>query len=118
MRISDWSSDVCSSDLIADLPWMLFFIAVLKLLHWTLGLTVLVGGLALLALTLAADRMTRAPISLMTRQANLRIPVAETTRRHAVALKALDLGPHFTPPRSARRETSGGGQRGEVRSEH
>src|SRR3546814_7225342 len=111
MRISDWSSDVCSCSLpiyseifelvqqisverpgrgdslepvrdldqlrnflsgggplaIADLPWMLFFIAVLTLLHWTLGLTVLVGGLALLALTLAADRLTRAPTSIMTR---------------------------------------------------
>src|SRR3546814_10881383 len=138
MRISDWSSDVCSSDLlhseifelvqqisverpgrgdslepvrdldqlrnflsgggplaIADLPWMLFFIAVLTLLHWTLGLTVLVGGLALLALTLAADRLTRAPTSIMTRPATLRIAVAETTRRHAEVLKAMDLGPHL-----------------------
>src|SRR3546814_9034421 len=74
---------------------MLFFIAVLTLLHWTLGLTVLVGGLALLALTLAADRLTRAPTSIMTRQANLRIAVAETTRRHAEVLKAMALGPQL-----------------------
>src|SRR3546814_537335 len=80
---------------IADLPWMLFFIAVLTLLHWTLGLTVLVGGLALLALTLAADRLTRAPTSIMTRQANLRIAVAETTRRHAEVLKAMAMGPQL-----------------------
>src|SRR3546814_12053456 len=74
---------------------MLFFIAVLTLLHWTLGLTVLVGGLALLALTLAADRLTRAPTSIMTRQANLRIAVAETTRRHAEVLKAMAMGPQL-----------------------
>src|SRR3546814_5598856 len=74
---------------------MLFFIAVLTLLHWTLGLTVLVGGLALLALTLAADRLTRAPTSIMTRQANLRIAVAETTRRHAEVLKAIAMGPQL-----------------------
>src|SRR3546814_1397507 len=47
---------------IADFPWMLFFIAVLTLLHWTLGLTVLVGGLALLALQLAADQLGRAHV--------------------------------------------------------
>src|SRR3546814_12423893 len=74
---------------------MLFFIAVLTLLHWTLGLTVLVGGLALLALTLAADRLTRAPTSIMTRQANLRIAVAATTRRHAEVLKAMAMGPQL-----------------------
>src|SRR3546814_1419469 len=74
---------------------MLFFIAVLTLLHWTLGLTVLVGGLALLALTLAADRLTRAPTIIMTRQSNLRIAVAETTRRHAEVLKAMAMGPQL-----------------------
>src|SRR3546814_17782727 len=39
---------------IADLPGMLFFIAELTRLHWHLGLTVLVGGRALLARPLAA----------------------------------------------------------------
>src|SRR3546814_20200807 len=70
---------------------MLFFIAVLTLLHWTLGLTVLVGGLALLALTLAADRLTRAPTSIMTRQANLPTALAATPRRHAEMLTALAM---------------------------
>src|SRR3546814_16530438 len=35
---------------IADRPWMLFFLAVLTFLSWTLGLSVLCGGMALLAL--------------------------------------------------------------------
>src|SRR3546814_7488076 len=52
---------------IADLPWMLFFIAVLTLLHLNFVLTVLVGGMALLALTLAADRLTREPTRIMHR---------------------------------------------------
>src|SRR3546814_18808859 len=146
MRISDWSSDVCSSDLLhseifelvqqisverpgrgdslepvrdldqlrnflsgggplalADLPWMLFFIAVLTLLHCTLGLPVLVGGLALLALTLAADRLTRAPPSILTRQDNIRIEVAETPRRPAAILKDMAMGPEYQIPGTARR---------------
>src|SRR3546814_18094013 len=36
MRISDWSSDVCSSDLIANTPLLLAEISIQLLLHFTL----------------------------------------------------------------------------------
>lgn len=80
---------------IADLPWMIFFIAILALLHWSLGLTVLIGGLALLAVTAATDRLTRAPADMLTNAANLRLSVAEAGRRHAEALKAMGMGTHL-----------------------
>ncbi len=80
---------------IADLPWMVFFIAVLTLLHWALGLTVLLGGLTLLALTFATDRLTRAPTELLTQKANQRLAVAEASRRHAEVLQAMAMVPHL-----------------------
>lgn len=80
---------------IADLPWMVFFILVLTLLHWALGLTVLIGGMALLGLTLAAERATAKPTETLTRQAGLRLAVAETARRHAEAVTAMAMGPHL-----------------------
>ncbi|MBB4641279.1 type I secretion system permease/ATPase [Rhizorhapis suberifaciens] len=78
---------------IADLPWMIFFILVLALLHWSLGLTVLLGGIALLALTYSTDRLTRAPTELLTHNANQRLALAESSRRHAEILKAMAMGP-------------------------
>jgi ATP-binding cassette subfamily C protein len=80
---------------LADLPWMIFFIAVLTLLHWALGLTVLVGGLTLLTLTFATDRLTRGPTELLTQKANQRLAVAEASRRHAEVLQAMAMGPHL-----------------------
>ncbi|MFM2271401.1 MAG: hypothetical protein RL702_466 [Pseudomonadota bacterium] len=43
---------------IIDLPWVLLFLIVLTALHWTLGLTALLGTLVLTALTLATNRRT------------------------------------------------------------
>ena len=78
---------------LADLPWMIFFILVLTLLHWSLGLTVLLGGLVLLGLTFATDRLTRAPTELLAQAANRRLAIAESSRRHAEVLKAMAMGP-------------------------
>jgi ATP-binding cassette subfamily C protein len=80
---------------IADLPWMMFFIAVLTLLHWTLGLTVLLGGLTLLTLTFATDRLTRGPTERLTQKANQRLAVAEASRRHAELLQAMAMVPNL-----------------------
>ena len=80
---------------LADLPWMIFFILVLTLLHWSLGLTVLLGGLALLGLTFATDRLTRAPTELLAQAANRRLAIAESSRRHAEVLKAMAMGPNL-----------------------
>ncbi|MCF8706516.1 type I secretion system permease/ATPase [Rhizorhapis sp. SPR117] len=76
----------------ADLPWMVFFIVVLMLLHWALGLTVLIGALVLLGLTFSADRLTRVPTQAASQCAGLRLAVAETSRRHAEVLKAMAMG--------------------------
>lgn len=80
---------------VADLPWMIFFILVLTLMHWTLGLTVLLGGAALLLLAIMAERLMATPTQRLTQQASLRLAVAETVRRHAEAIRAMAMGPHL-----------------------
>ena len=74
-----------------DLPWMFFFIAVLFLLHPLIGLTVLVGGVLLVGLTLLADRLSREPVARLTALASARGKVAESTSRHAEVLHALGM---------------------------
>lgn len=80
---------------LADLPWMIFFILVLTLMHWTLGLIILLGGAALLALAIMAERLMTAPTQRLTQQASLRLAVAETVRRHAEVIRAMAMTPHL-----------------------
>jgi ATP-binding cassette subfamily C protein len=74
-----------------DLPWMLFFIMVLFLLHPALGLTVLIGGLVLVGLTYMTERMSRDPTQRLTALTAQRYATAEATRRHAEVIKALGM---------------------------
>lgn len=73
---------------LVDLPWMLFFIVVLFLLHPALGLTVLVGGAILVFLTYLTERLTIAKSGQLTKLNGTRLRLAETTRRHADVLFA------------------------------
>src|SRR3546814_5571882 len=74
MRISDWSSDVCSSDLfnqlktfltsntiysIMDAPWIPLFMAVLFLMNPMVGFVALFGAAVLFSLTIINDRLSR-----------------------------------------------------------
>ena len=75
-----------------DLPWMFFFILILFLLHYWLGVTVLVGALILIALTFATERMTKEPSKQATALNAQRQAVAESTRRHAEVVQAMGMG--------------------------
>ena len=79
-----------------DLPWMLFFILVLFLLHYWLGITVLIGALVLVAITFATERMTREPTKQVTMTTGQRSQLAETSRRHAEVFQAMGMGPRMT----------------------
>ena len=74
-----------------DMPWILFFLAILTLLHYWLGLAALVGAVLLIGLTVWTDRMTTAPSRELGRATSLRGAAAESNLRHVEALAALGM---------------------------
>jgi ATP-binding cassette subfamily C protein len=74
-----------------DLPWIIFFIGVLGLLHYWLAITALVGALIMLGLTLLTDRITRKQVRRATQVTAYRNGLAETNVRHVELLTALGM---------------------------
>jgi len=74
-----------------DLPWILFFLAVLFLLHFWLAVTALAGAVVLLLLTLQTNRVTKEPTSQIALIAAHRNNIAETHLRHAELMKVLGM---------------------------
>ncbi len=74
-----------------DLPWMFFFIGILFLFHPWLGVTALAGGLVLIALTIATDRVSRAPMRYNTAISSARSALANSARRNAEVIHALGM---------------------------
>lgn len=75
-----------------DLPWILFFAAILTTLHWALGVTVLLGGGLLVGLTYATHRRTRVPTERLGAMAAWRNALAEGNLRHAELMAAMGMG--------------------------
>jgi len=88
-----------------DLPYVLLFLGILFLFHWTLGLAALFGVVVLVTLMLMTDRMTREPTLTASTVANARFALAETTRRNAEVIRALGMSERT---RTSWRELSGG----------
>ncbi len=80
---------------IADLPWVPVFLIALFLLHPLLGLTVLIGGALLVALTWVADRVTRDEAAELVRATSARARLAETNRRSAAAIAVMGIDRHM-----------------------
>lgn len=76
---------------LVDLPWMLFFIIILFLLHPYLGITVLIGGAILVFLTFLTERLTSEKNQKLMALAGARQMVADITRRHAESISALGM---------------------------
>ncbi len=74
-----------------DLPWILFFLGVLFLLHYWLGVTALIGAAILIGLTILTDRRTREPIAQLSQIGAVRNGMAESNVRHAEVLAALGM---------------------------
>ncbi|WP_375427154.1 type I secretion system permease/ATPase [uncultured Sphingomonas sp.] len=74
-----------------DLPWILFFLAILFLLHVWLGVTALVGALILITLTWITDRRTREPMGQVSQVAAMRNGMADSNLRHVELLTALGM---------------------------
>lgn len=76
---------------LVDLPWILFFMVILFLLHPYLGLTVLVGGLILIYLTYLTEKMTSPRAQQLSTFNARRMVEADTARRHAEPLRAMGM---------------------------
>jgi len=74
-----------------DLPWILFFVGILFLLHPYLGITVLVGGIILIFLTFLTERMTSGRAQKLALFNSRRMQMADTTRRHAESISAMGM---------------------------
>lgn len=74
-----------------DLPWILFFLGILFVLHYWLGVTALIGALILIGLTILNDRRTREPIAELSQISAVRNGVAESNVRHVEILSALGM---------------------------
>lgn len=74
-----------------DLPWIVVYLLILSVFHWSLGLLALLGVAVLVTLMLLNNRMT-APLATETmRSGARRATLAEATLRNAETLKALGM---------------------------
>ncbi|GGB96017.1 hypothetical protein GCM10011494_13110 [Novosphingobium endophyticum] len=76
---------------IADLPWVLVYLLILTVFHWSIGLLALAGVLVLVALMLVNNRMTELLALETMRSGAKRLTLAEATLRDAETLKALGM---------------------------
>lgn len=74
-----------------DLPWIVFFIAVLFALHFWLGMTTLVGAAVIFSLTILTNRTMSQPSSQVAQLAARRNGAAEANLRHVELLAALGM---------------------------
>lgn len=74
-----------------DLPWIVFFLGILFLLHFWLGVTALIGAVILIGLTILNDRRTKGAVGQMAQLSSLRNGMAESNLRHAEVLTALGM---------------------------
>lgn len=74
-----------------DLPWIVFFLMILFVLHYWLAVTAFVGALILLGLTYVADKQTREPVKQLAQISASRSGIAESNVRHVEILTALGM---------------------------
>jgi len=74
-----------------DLPWIVFFLAILCMLHVWLGVTAFVGALIMIGMTWMTDRATKAPTQKIGQLTSYRSGLAESNLRHVEVLTALGM---------------------------
>lgn len=74
-----------------DLPWIIVYLLILFIFHWSIGVLALIGVVILMGLMILNNRLT-APLALQTVSAgSARYQMAETTMRSAETIKALGM---------------------------
>lgn len=74
-----------------DLPWIVFFLLILSMLHIWLGVTAVVGALILVGMTWMTDKINRNAVRRLTGLALRRNRVQEMQRSHAEVIAALGM---------------------------
>jgi PrtD family type I secretion system ABC transporter len=74
-----------------DLPWMPIYLGICFLFHFWIGVTALIGGLSLVAITVLTETRTRGPAKASSRLAVLRSALAAEGRRNAEVLQAMGM---------------------------
>ena len=74
---------------IFDLPWAPIYIAVIFMLHWTLGLFALTCGIVLVLMALANQWLIRAPLSEANTRAARIYAFTEMSLRNLEAIRAM-----------------------------
>ena len=74
-----------------DLPWMVLFLIVLAVLHWSLGLVALIGALVLVGIAIVSARRTQAGNSELTTLTGRRMGAALSELRFAETAMALGM---------------------------
>jgi PrtD family type I secretion system ABC transporter len=75
-----------------DLPWMPLYVGICFLFHPLIGIAAAGGALILIALTLAAEAVTRAPAKAAVGFAARRHALLEASRRNAEVMQAMGMG--------------------------
>ena len=78
-----------------DMPFMPIFFAACFLLHPSIGVLALFGGVVIVILTLITERVTKTGTKSLTSVGAERMQLADASRRNAEALQAMGMGPAF-----------------------
>ncbi|MCP5367897.1 MAG: type I secretion system permease/ATPase [Hyphomicrobiales bacterium] len=81
---------------VLDAPWVPLFVALIFILHPTLGLVAMLGGGALFGLAFLNDRLTRTPLDAAGAAAQRNLAAAEVMGRQADAIEGLGMVPALT----------------------
>lgn len=74
-----------------DLPWILFFLGIITMLHLWLGVTVLVGAIIMLGLTWLNARLGAGGTRMIAGLSTQRMGEIEASRRHAETVRSLGM---------------------------
>jgi PrtD family type I secretion system ABC transporter len=78
-----------------DLPWVIFFLGVLTLLHVWLGLAALAGALVMVLITVRAEAVARKSVGPLAELGRERERLLDRQYKHVEALAALGMGTRF-----------------------
>lgn len=76
-----------------DIPWIPVYVVVIGLFHPLLGLVALAGALVLLVLTIANERLARAPLEAMQAQSRTASQFVDLSLRNAESIAAMGMAP-------------------------
>ncbi len=74
-----------------DLPWMPIYLGICFLFHFWIGMTALLGALALVGITILTETQTRGPAKAYSRLGVARSALAAEGRRNAEVLQAMGM---------------------------